>query len=354
MPKKKLVRSRREKNRLYLYRANKAGIFYIRGTVDKKRLNESTGVYDEEYARHILSQREAEILDEKVHGRKSVITFEEAARDYLVNSPSRGGSNRRHIERLLVPVMGNTKLKEINSRRVHELIKVHYPGRSGSTTNTQFINPIVTVMRFAAEAGDCHVPRIRKFPNDSKILKAPPQEWIIEFIERCSRPRVRAFVAYTTTTGMRAITAIRTRWDQIDWDFERVVYDGDQMKNGLPFTAELTTSVAEMLGMLRDLESSSPFGPFSNYSRTDIANREIAKECKRLGMEVYTSHIIGRHAFAERLINSGYTLQEVADMGGWSDLDVLRKNYGHLEQSRLRKAVRDEAAKLFRSGLKVV
>lgn len=354
MPKKKKT-YRHQKNQLKLIQRVEGGKWIMRGTLNGKRIEKSTDVYDKELARDIMIQFESELLDEKVYGKKATITFKEAAEDYLENSPKKGGSNRRHVLKL-IEWIPNEKLKDLNSKRVHQLVKKHYPGRSGSTTNTHFINPIVTVMRFAAESGDCDAPVIRKMPNDSKVVKAPPRGWEVEFVNRCSpdRPRVKALVAFMTTTGMRCVTCLRTTWEQIDWERERIVYDGIQLKNGDALVVELAPNVMDMLREIDQAPDRHWKGPFANYSRTDVAGREIAKECKRLGMEVYTPHVIGRHAFAERMLNAGYTLQEVADMGGWKDLKVLREKYGHLEQKRIRRIVRDEAAKLFRSGLKVV
>jgi hypothetical protein len=54
-----------------------------------------------------------------------------------------------------------------------------------------------------------------------------------------------------------------------------------------------------------------------------------------------TSHQIGRHAFAARLLRQRKTLKEVQEAGGWSvgSMPMLAATYAHLEMSAVEQAV---------------
>jgi integrase len=55
---------------------------------------------------------------------------------------------------------------------------------------------------------------------------------------------------------------------------------------------------------------------------------------KRAGLQHYRPHVIGRHAFASRLLNAGESTITVKDAGGWKNTRMIDEYYGHLAQSR--------------------
>jgi hypothetical protein len=64
-------------------------------------------------------------------------------------------------------------------------------------------------------------------------------------------------------------------------------------------------------------------------------------QSERVGLPVMTSHQIGRHAFAARLLRQRKTLKEVQEAGGWSvgSMPMLAATYAHLEMSAVEQAV---------------
>lgn len=59
-----------------------------------------------------------------------------------------------------------------------------------------------------------------------------------------------------------------------------------------------------------------------------------------------TSHKVGRHAFAKRLLAQGYTLKEVQEAGGWLSYRMVAEIYDHLEKSAMDAAVRSSDTNL--------
>ena len=98
-------------------------------------------------------------------------------------------------------------------------------------------------------------------------------------------------------------------------------------------------------------EAMLPFkgrNPFFGCRDRFHLNRMIARACKRAGVPPITSHKIGRHSFAARLLAQGLSLKAVQQAGGWSEdsIAMLAKHYGHLEQSALDAAVRSSDTNL--------
>lgn len=78
--------------RLKLVRRKGSDFWYIRGTVRRKSVFESTGTSDEKAADAIRVKVENRLLEESVYGKKAVVTFDEAADSY-----ARAGGSIRFI-----------------------------------------------------------------------------------------------------------------------------------------------------------------------------------------------------------------------------------------------------------------
>jgi hypothetical protein len=59
--------------------------WYLRGTVRKQSVFESTGTDDKKAAEAILTKRAARLLEDSVYGRKASVTFFEAAVSYMAS-----------------------------------------------------------------------------------------------------------------------------------------------------------------------------------------------------------------------------------------------------------------------------
>lgn len=45
-----------------------------------------------------------------------------------------------------------------------------------------------------------------------------------------------------------------------------------------------------------------------------------------------STHQVGRHTFAARLLNAGFDIKTVKEAGRWKKLAIVDETYGHLEQ----------------------
>ena len=70
--------------------------WYLRGTVRRISVDESTGTRDRKAAEEIRAVREAELLKRSVHGDSAVRTFAEAALSYM-----EAGGERSHLTPIL-------------------------------------------------------------------------------------------------------------------------------------------------------------------------------------------------------------------------------------------------------------
>lgn len=328
----------RPKGAPYVYYLKDTGIWEIRGThpFTGQRFSESLGPGgSEEIALARRLEIENQWQDERLYGSGAVKTFGDALAHYLENKD--GGSMRRYLPAILER-FGHTRVSDLTTKMIKDWANEKWPNCSGVTKNTLSFNPMIAVLRFAAMDQVCDLPHFHKFEGQSKRVGAAPEEWIIEFLTRARRVKLRALVLLLTTTGARCKEARKILWEDVDCRRQEVLFR--TTKNGSP---RLVPIGADLAGMLRELrETSYEVGPFP-YNRTDTVNKEIQRECERLGMESYPTHRIGRHAFAERLLRGGATMNELKAAGGWKCIRVCEERYGHLERGRIDQIIRGGA-----------
>lgn len=80
------------------------------------------------------------------------------------------------------------------------------------------------------------------------------------------------------------------------------------------------------------------------YSSRRSVNQAIECVCEDARIKYYSSHKLGRHAFAARLLDGAASLKEVQDAGGWASIQIVGDTCGHLEEQAVYKTVLGKAA----------
>jgi integrase len=162
--------------------------------------------------------------------------------------------------------------------------------------------------------------------------------------QRESTPKIRdavqlgltAAILLLTYTGGRASEICRIASADVDWEAKTVLLR--KTKNGKPRVVPLTPMTLAALLPLRQTQ-----GRLCGFTDRWSLNRALETACVAVGLEVMTTHQIGRHAFAARLLRQGKTLKELQEAGGWSpaSLPMLARVYGHLERKSVDAAIRN-------------
>jgi integrase len=88
--------------------------------------------------------------------------------------------------------------------------------------------------------------------------------------------------------------------------------------------------------------------PVFGFSTVQGVNKVLQRASKRARLDYLSSHQIGRHTFAARLLNAGYDIKTVKEAGRWKKLAIVDERYGHLEQrgGPRRHAIRVKSCKI--------
>lgn len=315
--------------------------YQIHGTVRGHTIRKSTGTSDRVSAERLRNQLETDLLNEALGNHKSIATFDRAMNLYLDQNEDR----KCRATALLQHHFAGVKLADINDEKILAFVRLYYPRAKPATVSREVYTPIIAVMHVGRKNGLCDAPKLTRPVVKKKMVEHAPADWLTKFLAGCDNPRVKAIVLLMTTTACRVAEACRVTWQDVD------VARGEitllRTKNGEPRVLIVTKHIMDTIVALRqpdDRDGKRVFG----YSNRWSVNQAIERQCVRLGVKYYSTHKLGRHAFATRMLKRGHTLAEVTLAGGWSraSINMMYSTYGHLEKQKLADDVRAAAGEL--------
>jgi integrase len=319
---------------LKLIKLGKGGTYHITGTLRGVRCRESTHTTSLPYAEEKLAQRQREILDLTTYGQKSTAVFADAVSLYLTNKGETLGAYDLKAINKLNERFDARRLASITQEDVNTFCKEVYPRSGPHGLDRQVYTPLIAICRMAAknEPPLCELPRFKRptKPEREGVRYATDDD-IAALLPHAS-DRLQAAILFLTFTGARGSEACRVRNRDVNWERQTALLVRTKTK---PRVVPLAPSVYEAMLKLRG----SP-GFLFGFTLCSSLNQAIERACRRAGIERFTSHEVGRHAFAARLLGQGRTLKQVQDAGGWATYRMVAEVYGHLELSAVHAVVR--------------
>ena len=323
---------------LKLVRRPRSPFWYMRGTVRRIRVDESTGTAERSFAEDIRAKREVELLTQSIHGRAATETFASAALSYLEN----GGAKR-----FLAPVVkhyGTARLTDINQDAIDRGARKVYPHGAPGTLDRQFYSVVSAVLTHAAKRGWCPRPIIER-------PKLPPGRvrWItIEEANRliaASAPHLRPLVIFMLYTGARAGEALWLDWRNVDLDRAHVSFpktkNGDA--RGVPLPARAVDALQRIKhrgGEVFRRPDGEPYARPRNANDTSAGTRiktAFQAAVRRAELTDFSPHDC-RHTYATWHYAANRDLSGLMRLGGWkSERMVLR--YAHVNVADLKHTV---------------
>jgi integrase len=313
---------------LKLVRRGAKGTFQIVGTVRGKRVRESAGTASEQHAQVICARLQSQLLDEATWGKQRTACFYEAVELYL---------QKGHSKRYVAPLnahFGKRRMSNITDVDVANFASLQYPNASPQTLDRHVYTPLIAIWRLAHQSKLCG-PHEFKRPKkpEAEAVEFATDEYLAQLLPHCS-DRLKAAALFLSFTGARGSEACRVTSLDIDWS--RRIVTLKKTKNGKPRAIVLAPILVEALLPLRQA-----IGPLFGLKTYFSLNQALARACRRAGLPVLTSHQVGRHAFAARLLRQGKTLKDIQEAGGWSaaSLPLIARIYGHLERKTVDAAI---------------
>jgi integrase len=313
---------------LRLVRRHKSPNWIMRGTVRGIRVEESTGLTDKRQAEIVRAKREAEIVEQSIHGRRATATFAQAVVSYL-----EAGGSKLYLDRVLQH-FGTMPLARIDQDAIDHGARTLYPTASDATRNRQFHTPVSAVLNHAARRGWCAVPlleRPRATPGRVRCLESPEAE---RLIAACA-PHLRPLVIFLLYTGARVGEALWLDWREVDLDRRHVVFvetkNGD--RRGVPLNPRVVTILANLPHRDGEVFRRPDCLPYErsrseeDHSAGTRIKRAFAGAVRRAGIEDFHPHDC-RHTWATWHYRANRDLSALMKLGGWRSVTMVMR-YAH-------------------------
>jgi integrase/recombinase XerD len=323
--------------------------WYLRGTVRKQPVFESTGTDDKKAAEDIRIKREARLLADSIHGKESSVTFFEAAVSYM----AAGGSARflgEEVDGKWTRLLGHfeTKvLRKITQDDLDAAADKLYPGTQYDTRNRQCYTPFIAVWNHALPDNARNWKRPKK-PKGTNVARLKPvragtkpvaYQRASEFVLAMS-PAPAMVMTALFYTGMRPIEVFVLSDEMVNLPGRWITLTNSKIgePRGIPiheFLVPLFAPLVERGGILFRSPLGTPYPvreDISGQMKTAIGNAR--RRSGITGISPYTA----RHTVSTQLvINDVHTHTKDQILG--HAVDDMSRRYTNVPQEPLLKAI---------------
>ncbi|MFT8431726.1 site-specific integrase [Acetobacter orientalis] len=190
--------------------------WFIRGTIEGRRILESTGTTNKKQAEEYRRKREAELWQERIYGAREVVNFEAAALAYIKDQ-QRSPATLRYLDKLVM-YFGAWKLKDINNaalRGAYSNILQKGEEASPATKKRAIRTPLQAVLEHAAILGWCDRPAFAPISVQKKPKKFLMPDEATLLIEHAA-DHLKPLLVFLLCTGCRASEAFDLKWADVD------------------------------------------------------------------------------------------------------------------------------------------
>lgn len=315
-----------------LYKRKNIWFVYITRP-DGTRIRQTTGTTDRREAQLIHDKLKHELWEQEYLDVKPRHTWDEAALQWIKEKGDKKSIKSDIIMlKWLTPHLRGRYLDEITRPYIMSLAEKKKAESSPSRAN-RYLALIRSILNRAVRIWEWldKAPAIQLYREPRVRVRYLTSTEIQRLISELPEYLVAPFKA-SILTGLRRSNIFNLRWNQVDFVRDVIIIDGKEMKSG-------QTHIVPISGVLRQILSEQ-FGKHPEYVFTrngrkiGETKRSWLSALKRAGIEDYRWHD-NRHTWASILIQSGVSLYEVQEMGGWHS-EAMVKRYAHLAPNKLK------------------
>lgn len=318
-----------------LYRRKDSRFWWINLVLaDGRRVCQSTGCVDRTAAEAFAVRLKSEALEARQQGLLGIVDWQQAVVRYLEEFGDKKSlpDDRFHLQKL-DPYLRSRRLDAIDMTVLQPFIRDRKSkdGVSNATVN-RALEVVQRILNVAQQDWRWlrGVPRIRMLKEPRRrvrFLRREEAERLIEALPGHMKPIVR----FALATGCRAGEIHGLEWSRVDLVRKVAWLDHGTTKSGegrgIPLNADAMAALESTLGQ-------HPRWCFT-FAGQRIHQSSTAwdKAKQRAGIEDFRFHDL-RHTWASWHVQSGTSLQELMELGGWKSYEMVLR-YAHLAPEKL-------------------
>lgn len=315
----------------------RGSVWWVKFTAPNgERVYRSTGTGDKEQAQEYHDRLKAELW--RVHrlGEKPRRSWQEAVVRW-VGSTDHKADHQKDLAKFkwLDRYLGKKWLDEIDRDLIDRIGLIKKREASPSTAN-RYLALIRAVLRAARDDWEWveRVPRVKLFPESKKRIRWITREEAARLIDELPE-HLADMARFTLATGLRQRNVSYLRWNQVDASRCVAWIHADQSKSRRAIAVPLNRDALAVLEKRRGEHREYVF-TYQGKPVDRTSTKAWAAAKQRAGIVDFRWHDL-RHTWASWHVQSGTSLQELQELGGWSTVDMVLR-YAHLAADHLQSA----------------
>lgn len=284
-------------------------------------------------------------------GRKTALSFAEAADRYLEQLEQIGGKNmvakRRHFRLYLKPQFGTQRLDAISGFAIERYKKLRRDAGATAGTINRELATLSHLLNRAIEwrwldRAPAKAAKLREAGGRIIALDDAQCDALMAAAIGSADPYLWLFVAFGLNTAMRHGEILAARWDQLDLVHRRLfIPDAKAGQREQPITPELAEILAREREMRDDRKGwifPSPHADSGSGHRARM-DRAFDDAVQRAGLDpvAITPHVM-RHTAITKLVQAGVDLPTVQRISGHKTLAMVLR-YTHVHGRHIDQAI---------------
>lgn len=325
-----------------IFRHPKSDIYYIDVTdLSGQRIRRSAGTKNRLEAKELHDRVRSEIWRIQQLGQRRVVTFDEAALEFLRASEHQRDyrSKVQHVK-FWREQFGGKSISSLTTESIAQSLPTHTRARYGEpkplsgATKNRYLATIGKLLNDAAKRGWVgSVPYIQKHGESPVREMYMSREQASVFLNAIPLGWMRDVCQFALATGMRAGEILSLEWAQISVErrLASVLSSKAKSKTGrpVPLNDDAILVIKRRLG----LHARYAFARV-NKMAVEVDRRAIHRAAKAAGLpDGFCFHDL-RHTWASWHAQAGTPLLTLQRLGGWKTLAMLNR-YAHLSADDL-------------------
>jgi len=317
-----------------LYKRKDSPHWWIKLTVNGRRLQESTGTADRKRAQELHDKLKAELWEQSRLGVKAGYSWNQAVLKWLGETRHKATQHddKNHL-RWLDSYIGGVALADIDRNLLDRIVTARQAEGVSNATVNRTLAVIRAILRRACYewAWIDRIPKVRLLPEPSRRVRWITSEEAGRLLEELPA-HLAAIARFSLETGLRQANVTGLQWSQVDLVRRCAWIHPDQAKARKAIAVPLSNGAVVVI---REQEGKHPTHVFTYQGKPiqEVNTKAWRNALKRAGIEDFRWHDL-RHTWASWHVQAGTPLHALQELGGWETVDMVRR-YAHLSSEHL-------------------
>ena len=236
----------------------------------------------------------------------------------------------------LDPYLGQKMLDDIDSELIESIAQEKEQTGVSLTTVNRMLEIIRAILNKAQKEWQwLHtVPLIRMRKIENKRVRWLSKKQADRLLQELPN-HLRDMATFTLATGLRQSNVTGLQWSEVDLIRKHALIHPDQSKTKKAIPVPLNS---QAIAIIEKQKGSHPTSVFTYFGKpvTRCNNHAWQKALVRAGIKNFRWHDL-RHTWASWHVQNGTSLQELQQLGGWSEYEMVLR-YAHLSSDHLKTA----------------